>query len=515
LKEYFESRFCQIKDCVIILDKNTNHPRGFGFITLNNPEKVSEILRTQPHFIKGKKIDCKIAIPKEFLENKKSKKKHYKKKKEGKGSSSDSSSGSKNSNKSIPLYMRKMFVGGLHPNLTINNLLSYFSQFGKIENGVIMTDKNTGKSRGFGFIIFKEKETIDKIISYSNCHFLYGKWIECKRTKPKSQNIKMINDNNKNPIVNYYKNLTDESKKNILFKNDITNNNNNINNEENSIIENNNNNNNYENNVIINNYFAKKGQALYGDKHLNDKNLFIYQNYIPRKQIKFFLNNNNLEGNENKIINSDNKILNNLNKEENNNNNINELKTDIKFQNYFNNNLVNPLTYNYFHYKLFDSHGDELSKLKHYDNSTKLSLFQNKNNLNNKNTLNDININNNNLNDNNNNNNNEMKNKIIDNNKNMLNNNNNCPKLFLFNEFNKDNNLEKYQNKKEHLFEKATPIKINFDNKYKDDINNKLKDNNNNKTNNNILKFGPDRNSLKRKRKYKKLLGNNENYQPY
>ena len=49
--------------------------------------------------------------------------------------------------------MKKMFVGGLHPNLTTKSLIAYFSQFGKIEKGIIMTDKKTGKSRGFGFVL--------------------------------------------------------------------------------------------------------------------------------------------------------------------------------------------------------------------------------------------------------------------------------------------------------------------------------------------------------------------------
>ena len=68
-----------------------------------------------------------------------------------------------------------MFVGGLHPSLTTENLINYFSQFGQIEKGIIMTDKVTGKSRGFGFIIFSNKETIDKIMSCSNCHFFIWK----------------------------------------------------------------------------------------------------------------------------------------------------------------------------------------------------------------------------------------------------------------------------------------------------------------------------------------------------
>jgi RNA recognition motif-containing protein len=420
-----------------MIDKNTNHPRGFGFITLKNEEKVSEVLCTQPHYICGKKVDCKIAIPKELLGNGKKKLKK-KKKTEGKGSSSDSSSGSKNSNKSTPLYMRKMFVGGLHPSLTTKSLIGYFSKFGKIEKGIIMTDKNTGKSRGFGFIVFKEKETIDKIISNSNCHFLYGKWIECKRAQPKPQNVKMLNENSKNPNVNYYKNLNNQDN-NILLKSD------NINYNQIENVNSNKENTDNLNNVIINNYFANKGQELLGDKYLYDKNLFMYQNYIPRDQIKYFLNNNynniinemnnsnnnssnndnnsysnkdsdtnisslsqniyisnhnNLEfnyisnNNNNNNLNLTNskeslnlsqEIENNLNHNKNINNNNNNIyninlisnnNQQLKFQNYFNNNIINPLTYNYFHYKLFDSYGEEISKLEPYSKTKeKIKLF--------------------------------------------------------------------------------------------------------------------------------------------
>jgi RNA recognition motif-containing protein len=65
-----------------MIDKNTNHPRGFGFITLKNEEKVSEVLCTQPHYICGKKVTCKKEKPKELLGNGKRKLKKKKKPKE-------------------------------------------------------------------------------------------------------------------------------------------------------------------------------------------------------------------------------------------------------------------------------------------------------------------------------------------------------------------------------------------------------------------------------------------------
>jgi E3 ubiquitin-protein ligase HUWE1 len=50
--------------------------------------------------------------------------------------------------------------------------------------------------------------------------------------------------------------------------------------------------------------------------------------------------------------------------------------TKEMFQNYFN-NLKDPQSYNYFHYKLFDVNGEEISNLSSYQNITKINLFKN------------------------------------------------------------------------------------------------------------------------------------------
>jgi hypothetical protein len=355
---------------------------------------VNEILKTQPHFINGKKIDCKIAIPKNKLNNtneniinKKSKKEKEKKIK---------NNNSNITNNQSSLYFRKLFVGGLHPSLKTEALIDYFSQFGEIEKGIIMTDKITGKSRGFGFIIFSKKETVDKIMSYSNCLFLYGKWIECKRAQPKNHNMKMLNDNVSFPKLNY--------QNNFLFSNVINeksfDNNNDI--------------------IFSNDNLEKSNNNIFNENVESNKNLFLYQNYIPKEQVKLFVKNN-----ENSFINekknnfeNDTKI-NSLKNNYNNYNNINnnllynnknkfnekkEIRNIIKyekdksinkngekdknllklnnkdnktqFQDYFNNYIKNPSSYNYFHYKLLDSNGEEVTKLNNYNKKIgKIRLF--------------------------------------------------------------------------------------------------------------------------------------------
>ena len=333
---------------------------------------VNEILRTQPHYINGKKIDCKIAIPKNKLNE--NSKKNKKKTKENKN---NSISTTQSSNKSSPLYFRKMFVGGLHPLLTTENLINYFSQFGEIEKGIIMTDKITGKSRGFGFIIFSNKETVDKIMDYSNCHFLYGKWVECKRAQPKIQNMKMLDENESFPMLNYQNNNS------INFIND------------NSIKED-------SFDIIMNDSMENQSNSLLNENFKLNQNLFLYQNYIPKEQIKLFAKNNDISNNMEKnnldsldeIINDNNfnnddikKDKENLLKEERHNNILKDKKENKKeitlnntdknqFQEYFNNKILNPLSYNYFHYKLFDSNGEDLTKLNSYNkNINKIRLF--------------------------------------------------------------------------------------------------------------------------------------------
>ncbi|KAL1821780.1 hypothetical protein ACET3Z_016649 [Daucus carota] len=53
----------------------------------------------------------------------------------------------------------KVFVGGLAWETPTNVLQEYFEQFGEILEAVIITDKNTGKSKGYGFVTFRDAES--------------------------------------------------------------------------------------------------------------------------------------------------------------------------------------------------------------------------------------------------------------------------------------------------------------------------------------------------------------------
>jgi len=46
----------------------------------------------------------------------------------------------------------KIFVGGLPYHTTDTSLREFFDKFGDIEEAVVITDRQTGKSRGYGFV---------------------------------------------------------------------------------------------------------------------------------------------------------------------------------------------------------------------------------------------------------------------------------------------------------------------------------------------------------------------------
>ncbi|KAK6939177.1 RNA recognition motif domain, partial [Dillenia turbinata] len=52
----------------------------------------------------------------------------------------------------------KVFVGGLAWETQSDTMRRYFEQFGDILEAVVITDKNTGRSKGYGFVTFREPE---------------------------------------------------------------------------------------------------------------------------------------------------------------------------------------------------------------------------------------------------------------------------------------------------------------------------------------------------------------------
>ena len=62
----------------------------------------------------------------------------------------------------------KIFVGGLPYHTTDESLRNYFAVFGDIEEAVVITDRQTGKSRGYGFVSRKKSRIFKKFRNAKN-----------------------------------------------------------------------------------------------------------------------------------------------------------------------------------------------------------------------------------------------------------------------------------------------------------------------------------------------------------
>ncbi|CEJ62443.1 Putative RNA-binding protein musashi/mRNA cleavage and polyadenylation factor I complex [Penicillium brasilianum] len=82
----------------------------------------------------------------------------------------------------------KMFIGGLNWETTDQSLRDYFSQFGEVQECTVMRDSATGRSRGFGFLTFRDPKTVNTVMVKE--HYLDGKIIDPKRAIPRDEQEK-------------------------------------------------------------------------------------------------------------------------------------------------------------------------------------------------------------------------------------------------------------------------------------------------------------------------------------
>jgi len=75
----------------------------------------------------------------------------------------------------------KLFVGGLAFATSTETLRSAFAAVGSVESASVVTDRDTGQSRGFGFVEMATSEDADQAISKLNNTVLEGRSIKVEK----------------------------------------------------------------------------------------------------------------------------------------------------------------------------------------------------------------------------------------------------------------------------------------------------------------------------------------------
>jgi RNA recognition motif-containing protein len=73
---------------------------------------------------------------------------------------------------------KKLFVGSLSWDTNDHGLRDAFAPFGEVSEATVITDRGSGRSRGFGFVTFDDDEAADKAIAALNNTDLDGRTIK-------------------------------------------------------------------------------------------------------------------------------------------------------------------------------------------------------------------------------------------------------------------------------------------------------------------------------------------------
>ncbi|XDA76479.1 hypothetical protein R6Z07F_006622 [Ovis aries] len=124
-----------LTDCVVIRDPASQTSRRFGFVTFSSVAEVDAAMAARPHSIDGKRVTPKRAVPREDY---------------GKPGAL--------------VTVKKLFVCRIGEDTEEHHLRDYFEKYGNINAIEIISDRESGRKRGFGFVTFDDHDPVDKLV---------------------------------------------------------------------------------------------------------------------------------------------------------------------------------------------------------------------------------------------------------------------------------------------------------------------------------------------------------------
>lgn len=147
LREHFHA-YGEIESINVKTDPNTGRSRGFAFIVFSQADSIDKVLSAGDHIINNKKVDPK-----------KAKARHG-----------------------------KIFVGGLAPELSDDDIKNFFAQYGTIVEVEMPFDKTKNQRKGFCFITFESEQVVQELLK-SPKQSINGKEVDVKKATPKPDGI--------------------------------------------------------------------------------------------------------------------------------------------------------------------------------------------------------------------------------------------------------------------------------------------------------------------------------------
>merc|ERR1719309_833242 len=150
LKEYFTT-YGAIDSINVKTDPTTGRSRGFAFIVFDSAETIDKITEVKEHTINNKKVDPK----------------------------------------KVKARHGKIFVGGLKPELTDDEIKNYFGKFGQIIEVEMPFDKQKNQRKGFCFITFEQEGVVTDLLKTPK-QTINGHDVDVKKATPKPDTMGMM-----------------------------------------------------------------------------------------------------------------------------------------------------------------------------------------------------------------------------------------------------------------------------------------------------------------------------------
>ena len=83
--------------------------------------------------------------------------------------------------------MKNIFVGNLDFAASESSIRSLFEAYGAVDRVSLVTDRDTGRSRGFAFVEMSDAAAADQAIAALNGHNLDGRALNVNEARPKPQ----------------------------------------------------------------------------------------------------------------------------------------------------------------------------------------------------------------------------------------------------------------------------------------------------------------------------------------
>lgn len=189
LKSHF-AQYGTLEDITVVTDRDTGASRGFGFATYSSPAEAQAAVDAMNGFeVDGRELRVNLSRPREERNNN-----NYDNDGGGRGYNNNRG-GNRGGGGGGQIDATKVFVGNLGWETTSDDLHEAFGKYGDLVDAKVVTDRDTGNSRGFGFVTFQSAENAEKAITGLDGMELDGREIRVNVSTPKKPRFQESYDN--------------------------------------------------------------------------------------------------------------------------------------------------------------------------------------------------------------------------------------------------------------------------------------------------------------------------------